>query len=258
MAADHAVVDVFNRTGQGPFVIVCEHASNEMPPEFRRLGLDPKLLKAHIAWDPGARGVAEQLARLLDAPMIMPRVSRLIHDCNRPQGSEDAIPVKSEIFEIPGNRNLTPEQRQERGRRFYAPFHDALRQTILDKSRSGLSPILVTIHSFTPVFKGKERTVELGILHDEDRRLADSILTIAEKKAEVVVGRNRPYGPADGVTHTLRVHALPLGLLNVMIEIKNDLIRDKTAQARMAKRLSRYLDEALTLTAPENRVAGHA
>jgi predicted N-formylglutamate amidohydrolase len=258
MAADHAVVDVFNRTGEGPFVVVCEHASNEIPPEFRGLGLDPKLLKAHIAWDPGARGVAEQLARLLDAPLIMPRVSRLIHDCNRPQGSEDAIPVKSETFEIPGNRNLTPEQRQGRGRRFYAPFHDALRKTIRDKIGSGHSPILVTIHSFTPVYEGKTRRVELGILHDEDRRLADSILTVAEKKAEMVVGRNRPYGPEDGVTHTLQVHALPLGLLNVMIEIKNDLIRDKTAQTRLAKRLSRYLDEALAGMAPKNRVAGHA
>lgn len=258
MAADHAVVDVFNRTGQGPFVIVCEHASNEIPPEFRSLGLDPELLKAHIAWDPGARGVAEQLARLLDAPLIMPRVSRLIHDCNRPQGSEDAIPVKSEIFDIPGNRNLTPQQRQDRGWRFYAPFHDVLRETVLDKARSGDSPILVTIHSFTPVYKGKTRSVELGILHDEDRRLADSILTVAKKTAEMVIGRNRPYGPEDGVTHTLQVHALPRGLLNVMIEIKNDLIRDKAAQTRMAKRLARYLDEALALMTTEDRVAGHA
>lgn len=258
MASGHAVVEVFNREGAGPFVLACDHASHQIPAEFGNLGLDPALLQAHIAWDPGARGVAKELARILDAPLILPRVSRLVHDCNRPAGSADAVPVKSDIFEIPGNRDLTPEQRQDRGRRFYAPFHDTLHAILQSQISAGRAPILVTIHSYTPVYQGTVRAVELGIVHDEDARFADAILTIAGNNAELVAGRNDPYGPEDGVTHTLRVHALPLGLLNVMIEIKNDLIRDEPAQIRMARRLSGYLNEALASMDSENKAAGHA
>ncbi len=258
MGPDHPVFEVVNRGGAGPFVLTCEHASNEIPAEFRNLGLDPVLLTTHIAWDPGAKEVAQEMARLLDAPLILPRVSRLVHDCNRPEGSADATPVTSEIHDIPGNRDLTPEQRQDRGRRFYAPFHAAVREIIRIKMGTGCSPILVTIHSFTPVYKGTTRDVELGILHDEDARLADALLAVAEKKTEMVPGRNDPYGPEDGVTHTLRHHALPAGFLNVMIEIRNDLIGSGPAQKQMANRLSGYLNEALASMGADNRAAGHA
>lgn len=258
MASGHAVVEVINRGAAGPFVLACDHASNQIPAEFGNLGLDPALLQSHIAWDPGAREVAEELARLLDAPLILPRVSRLIHDCNRPLGSADAVPVKSEIYEIPGNRDLTLEQRQGRGQRFYAPFHDTLRAILASRISAGRAPILVTIHSFTPVYQGSVRTVELGIVHDEDARFADAILAVAGDSVGLVVGRNDPYGPEDGVTHTLRAQALPLGLLNVMIEIKNDLIGDATAQAWMARCLAGCLTGALARVGPKKEAASHA
>jgi len=245
LASEQAGIEVFNEGGEGPFVLACEHATNEIPEEFENLGLDDTLLTNHIAWDPGARAVAEELARLLDAPLVMPRVSRLVCDCNRPHGSPDATPAKSEIYEIPGNRDLTPEQREDRARRFYDPFRDALERALRARLQSLPPPILVTIHSFTPVFKGKARDVQIGILHDEDARLANAMLDIVEREAALVVGRNRPYGPEDGVTHTLRFHALPLGLFNVMIEIRNDLVSDPEAQRSMAVRLQGYLTRAL-------------
>ncbi len=61
----------------------------------------------------------------------------------------------------------------------------------------------------------------------------------------MVVHRNRPYGPQDGVTHTLVEHGVSRGLLNVMLEIRNDLIGDSASQAAMARWLSRCLAEAL-------------
>jgi predicted N-formylglutamate amidohydrolase len=257
-APDHTVVDIVNRGGAGPFVLACDHASNYIPPEFDNLGLDPELLNEHIAWDPGAKEVALEMARLLDALLVLPRVSRLVHDCNRPAGSEDATPVTSENYQIPGNKGLTQEQRQDRGRRFYGPYHQALGDVIAGRSNIGCTAILVTIHSFTPVYKGKTRNVELGIVHDDDARLADALLAVAEKRGEMAAARNRPYGPQDGVTHTLCQHALPLGLLNVMIEIRNDLIADAPAQSRMAQRLSGYLNEALASMDADDRASRHA
>jgi len=252
------MVEVFNRRGAGPFVLACDHASNRIPAEFGTLGLSPALLQEHIAWDPGAREVAERMARLLDAPLVLPRVSRLVHDCNRPEGSAEATPVKSEIYDIPGNRDLTPEQRQDRGRRFYAPFHATLREIIAERLASRHAVVLVTVHSFTPVYQGQTRTLELGILHDEDARFADAMLSIAEQKADLAVSRNQPYGPEDGVTHTLRHQALPLGLLNVMLEIRNDLISEPPAQTRMAACLAGYLSEALASFNLKEKAANHA
>jgi predicted N-formylglutamate amidohydrolase len=258
LASFPAFVEVFNPAGEGPYVLCCDHASNEIPAEFANLGLDPGLLTEHIAWDPGAREVAVELARRLDAPLVIPRVSRLVHDCNRPGGSVDAMPEESAGITIPGNRGLSPGDRRDRARRFYEPFHDALDKAIRGKIDAGLLPILVTVHSFTPVYQGRVRSVELGIVHDDDRRLADALLAVAERSAELAARRNDPYGPADGVTHTLQRHALRLGLLNVMIEITNDLIRDEAGQTRMAQRLEAYLGEALAGFAPEPGTARHA
>ena len=215
---DPPAFELVNPNGRSKTVLICDHASNRIPLRLGDLGLGPEPLMDHIAWDPGARPVAEALARLLDAPLIMPQASRLVCDCNRPHGSADATPARSEIYEIPGNRDLTLEQREARARRFYEPFREAVDRTLRHRLQSCGAAILVTIHSFTPIFKGKARDIQLGILHDADSRLADAVLEIVEKEAGLIVGRNQPYGPEDGVTHTLRFHALPLGVLNVMIE----------------------------------------
>ena len=50
-----------------------------------------------------------------------------------------------------------------------------------------------------------------------------------------------PVTRANGVTHTLAAHAIPRGLLNAMIEIRNDLIADPAGQQAMAERLSRWV-----------------
>lgn len=237
-------VDVTNAGGAGPFLIVCEHASNAMPPEYGSLDLDAAALQSHIAWDPGALEVARQMSILLDAPLVAQRFSRLLYDCNRPPDEESSIPAASEIYRVPGNEGLSAEERDARAGRFYHPFRVALAKAIDGRLSP---PAIVTIHSFTPVYHGVSREVEIGILHDEDLRLADAVLAAASKSDGFVVRRNEPYGPQDGVTHTLRVHALPRRLLNVMIEIRNDLIATAENQTAVAARLAGWLSQALAV-----------
>ena len=242
----HDAVEVVNPHGAGDVVFVCEHASNAIPAEFGDLGLGPAALREHIAWDIGAREVAGLLAERFDGPLVASTVSRLVYDCNRPPEAESAVAAQSERFAIPGNAALTAGERQARATRFYAPFRDALR-TVLD-ARAGRSrpPALVTVHSFTAVYLGVPREVEIGILHDADARLADALLAAMDDGAHIA--RNEPYGPQDGVTHTLREHAVPRGLLNVMIEIRNDLIADAAGVALWAERLGAALAAALAET----------
>lgn len=235
---DKSVVRVSRSDGQAPIVLVCEHASLHIPPELDDLGLDDAARRSHAAWDIGALGVARAMSRRLDAVLVASAVSRLVYDCNRPPEAPDAIPEQSEVFAIPGNAGLSLVERRRRVGAYYEPFRDALAAEIARKA----DPVLVTIHSFTPVYHGKARAVEIGVLHDADSRLADALLEVADRYD---VQRNAPYGPDDGVTHTLKLHALPGGRLNVMIEIRNDLIRSEAAEEAMAETLSAWVARAL-------------
>lgn len=230
--------------GQSPVLLICEHAVADIPEEFENLGLGAKDLNSHIAWDPGAFDTARGLSDRLNAPLVFSTVSRLVYDCNRPPSAESAIPAQSETTPVPGNANLSDAERSARVARFYHPFETLLAKTL--DTRPAPS-VLVTIHSFTPVYRGKPRSVEIGILHDRDSRFADALLQVADGYA---IERNAPYGPEDGVTHTLCHHALPRGFLNVMIEIRNDLIATPEDCARMADTLKGWLSAALELCAP--------
>ena len=240
--SDDGHVMVTNSKGQSPVVVVCEHASCFIPSTYDDLGLTGDALQSHAAWDPGALGVSKGLSERLDAKLVASGVSRLVYDCNRPPSAPDAMPHQSEAFKIPGNMGLTAAQRQVRVDNYYEPFRAALAETIDITSM----PVIVTIHSFTPIYHGEKRAVEIGILHDSDTRLADAMLEISSRHTDTLVLRNAPYGPEHGVTHTLKEHALSNGHLNVMLEIRNDLIKTAQQQDSIADAIANWLSDALT------------
>jgi len=233
-------VQILNPAGASCVVLVCEHASHFMPPEFSNLGLTGDTLTSHIAWDPGARAVAERMSRALDAKLVVSCVSRLIYDCNRPPTAPDAMPEKSEDTVIPGNQNLSGRDKDSRCEKYYRPFQRALSGTVSQANH----PVIITVHSFTPIYRDQHRAVEIGVLHDTDTRLADAMITSASRHTDLNVERNQPYGPTDGVTHTLTEHAIPGRHLNVMLEIRNDLIATVEQQDAVATSLAAWLLDA--------------
>lgn len=243
-AEDGPAVEIIGADRSGD-VVVCEHAANRIPAALDDLGLDEDALASHIAWDPGALAVAARLADLLDAPLVAARFSRLIYDCNRPPDSPEAALARSEATDVPGNQNLDASAMARRAGEIYRPFSHALSELIESRIAAGARPAIITIHSFTPVYLGVRRETELGILHDDDTRLADAMLERAEATTGLRTARNDPYGPEHGVTHTLKAQALPRGLLNVMLEIRNDLIAETAAQERIADDLAALLRESL-------------
>ncbi len=241
-----------NPVGRSPVVLVCEHASCHIPAEFADLGLAPEARRSHVAWDPGALEVARALSRVLDAPLVASTVSRLVYDCNRPPEAPDSTPARSEVFDIPGNAGLDAAARRRRAALYYEPFRALLHETLSAPGRR----TLVTVHSFTPVYMGRRREVELGILHDADSRLADEMLRLAPTHCRMRAWRNAPYGPEDGVTHTLRVHGLSRGIPNVMLEIRNDLIADEASQQKAGQCLAALLAAALEALGIDTRPEG--
>jgi predicted N-formylglutamate amidohydrolase len=241
LVGDEAPVVLVNGGGRSPYVLISEHASNRLPKMLGTLGLPESDLERHIAWDIGAEKVARLLSRLIEAPLVLQRYSRLAYDCNRPPDSADAMPEISETTHIPGNRNLSPDEKLTRTREIYRPFHAAIADLLDRRAADGTRSMVVTIHSFTPVYKGKPRAVELGILYDRDTGLADKLIT---SFPTVDARRNEPYGPDDGVLHTLNLHAAPRGLRHAMIEIRNDFLLDERGQVEWAERLSASLVHA--------------
>jgi predicted N-formylglutamate amidohydrolase len=241
LEGDDDPVVMVNGGGRSPYVLISEHASNRLPTTLGTLGLPESDLERHIAWDIGAEKVARLLSRRIDAPLVLQRYSRLAYDCNRPPDVADAIPEISETTHIPGNRNLSLDARLVRIHEIYRPFHAAIADVLDRRAAEGTRSLVVTIHSFTPVYKGKPRAVELGVLHDRDTRLGDQLIT---GFPTVDARRNEPYGPADGVLHTLNLHAAPRGLKHAMIEIRNDFLLDERGQGEWAERLSAALAHA--------------
>ena len=232
-------VHVEGAPGVSPVLFLCEHASNHFPGEFGDLGLSDDVRQSHVTWDPHALTIARRLAGGFNAPLVSGGASRLIYDCNRPPEAPDAVPEQSEIYAIPGNQALSEAAREARVEGIYRPFCQAVDDTIA----ASAPQVIVTIHTFTPVYFNRPRSVEIGILHDSDSRLADAML--ARGVGGYDTRRNDPYGPEHGVTHSLRLHAIARGLLNVMIEVRNDLTPDEDRMTRLCRALSRSLGGAL-------------
>ncbi len=224
-------------------LIVCEHASCRIPASLGDLGLPSDVLCSHIAWDPGALGVAFELAKIMDAPLVHGQISRLVYDCNRPPEAHDSIPARSEVHDIPGNADLSDAERQARIDQVYVPFRDHLSGEIT--ARRGHLDLMVTVHSFTPVYHGAPRPVELGILHGRDDRFAQAMLAAKPAEFEYDVRLNEPYAASDGVAHTLDIQGVNNGLLNVMLEIRNDLITTADDQTAWATVLAPWLHATL-------------
>ena len=246
-ASEGVAVTVENASGRSPVLLVCEHASFRLPASLGTLGLSPEAGTAHIAWDPGALAIARKLSSRFDAALVFQNFSRLVYDCNRPPESPDAMPVVSEVFEIPGNRSMSPAERQARIDEIYRPWQRTLAETLASRKAEGRETVVVTMHTFTPVYKGVPRSVEIGILHDRDARMADAMLAAAMRQHRYRVERNAPYGPADGVTHTLVEHGLANGLQNVMIEVRNDLVKEEAGQEAVAAFLADLIREGISV-----------
>jgi predicted N-formylglutamate amidohydrolase len=213
------------------------------------LGISEATRMAHAAWDIGAlalsRGLAPHLARACGgAVLVHAPLSRLVYDLNRAPNHPGAMPEVSEVHEVPGNRNLTPDQRIARTMAIHQPFHATLSDEIMQLLARGRRPVLLAVHSFTPVYHGRHRDVEFGILMDDDEALAHAILDAAQGSG-LDTRINEPYSAKGDVAHTTRTHAGPTRLRSALLELRHDLIADARAQAAMAERLAPILIRAL-------------
>ena len=222
----------------GLWTITCDHAANTVPDFVNdgTLGLPDSEMQRHIAYDIGAAGVAQALGKALNSPVICSNFSRLVIDPNR---GEDDPTLLMKLYDgtlIPANRHADLEDRLQH---CYRPYHAALSDLA---ARPGTA--LLSIHSFTPQLKGRPpRPWQIGVLSADDRRLADPLIARLHAEPDLTVGDNEPYsGHLRG--DAIDRHALQHGRPNVLIELRNDLIKVSKDQTAWANRLAPILDAA--------------
>lgn len=230
-------------------LLICEHASNHVPDDLGQLGVPEGEFSRHIAYDIGAAAVTRHLAAHLGAPAVLTRFSRLVIDPNRGRADPTLVMRLSDGAVVPGNARIDEAGKEERIRRFYAPFDAAVDAAVDRATDAGVPPSIVTIHSFTACWRGYMRPWHVGILWDRDDRMSVPLIAgLRADPAGLTVGDNEPYGgglPGD----TIDRHAIARGLPNALVEIRQDLIALEPGQIEWAARFARLLR-------PPDRTAG--
>jgi predicted N-formylglutamate amidohydrolase len=230
-----------NADGRSPFLFTSDHYGRLVPKVLGDLGLPESELARHIAWDIGIAGVAEALSNHLDAHLIAQRYSRLVIDCNRPPGAASSIPILSEATTVPGNEGISREAAEIRRREVFDPYHRRIDEAIEQRLRDKRPTILVSLHSFTPVYAGIARPWHIAALYQRDTTLPPLLLRAFRAEGDLVIGDNEPYAVNDATDYTIPVHGEARGLINSGIEIRQDLIADPSGQRQWAERLARIL-----------------
>ena len=235
-----------NAAGGSPFLLTCDHYGRLTPQSLGDLGMPAGELTRHIAWDIGIGGVAEALSKQLGAHLIAQRYSRLVIDCNRPPDAPGSIPRISEATTIPANEALGRDAAELRRHAIFDPYHRRIAEIIDARLREDVPTVLVSLHSFTPVYAGIARPWHIGTLYQRDTRLPQLLLKLLRGEGDLVVGDNEPYAVSDETDYTIPVHGEARGLMNTGIEIRQDLIADQAGQQQWADRLARIFGEMET------------
>jgi predicted N-formylglutamate amidohydrolase len=251
--------DAFRRIEGDPgagLLILCDHAENSLPERYGTLGLRAEDLNRHIAYDLGAAGVAERLARSLRAPAVLSCYSRLLIDPNRGLDDPTLIMQLSDGLIVPGNLGLDDAEIAARVHRYYLPYHRAIEAAVRAAVTAGKPPVIVSVHSFTQAWKGVKRPWHVSVLWDKDPRLALPLLAGLRAIPGIEVGDNAPYsGQLKG--DTLYRHATLRGLAHALIELRQDVILSPEAQAEWAGRLASVLGDIMRAGGPLHAIELH-
>jgi predicted N-formylglutamate amidohydrolase len=223
-----AVEDIAGPLDAG-VLLLCDHASNHLPAVYRDLGLAGADLERHIAFDIGAAHITRRLAARLDAPALLTKFSRLLIDANRGEDDPTLVMRLSDGRIVPGNARIDAGEIDLRRKTYWQPYRSAIAGTIAAMSEKGPHPAIISIHTFTPVWRGRPRPWDIAALWDDDARLAQPLMTALAARG-FCVGDNEPY---DGALRgdTLYEQVTLRGLAGVLIEIRQDLV-DAPAKAQ--------------------------
>jgi len=247
MDVGQAATEIYRSDGNLRFLILCDHASNHIPEHYHDLGVSRESLKTHIAYDIGAAEIARSLSDRLQCPAVLSCFSRLIIDPNRGQDDPTLVMKLSDGEIIPGNRNVDRfrdyDELEARLATFYRPYDQAISAAIDKALAAGDVPILLSVHSFTPSWKGQDRPWQGAILWDQDARLRNHMINYFEAKPDICFGDNEPYS-GRLKNDCMNRHATSRGLAHGLIEIRQDIASSPELREKWIVYLSEIMQRA--------------
>ncbi len=229
----------------GGCVLICDHATNRMPPGYGGLGVSADQMERHIAYDIGAGAVTMRLSELLGAPAVLANFSRLLIDPNRGEDDPTLIMELSDGAVVPGNARLASDERERRLALYYAPYHAAIERTIDAAIACGRPPAVLSIHTFTESWRGRARPWHGAVLWDKDPRFAQALIAGLARDTDLVIGDNEPYNGRLR-NDCMYKHGTARGLAHALVEIRQDLVREAAGQEAWAARLAGVVRELLS------------
>jgi predicted N-formylglutamate amidohydrolase len=235
------VVEVVEGEPHAAVVLTCEHASNHLPQPWSWPPGDRWIVGTHWAWDLGIAEVTRDLARLMGAPAVLARFTRLLCDVNRPGDAETLFRTIADGHRVQLNEALSDAERALRLERFHAPYHAAVDELVGRHPRAAV----LSMHSFTPVYEaGPPRPMELGVLFDREEevshRIAESLARDGWK-----VALNEPYSGKDGLIYSAERHAARHERRALELEVRNDVASDPHRRPALVRSLRHALEHAL-------------
>lgn len=213
---------IINPESTSDLILTCEHASALIPEQYQNLGLKEKDLQTHIARDKGCGGLTVALAQKLGCCAFLGKYSRLLIDLNRRENEEELIVSVSDKKIIPGNENISDEEKQHRLNTYYRPYYQAVFDKIASLKKQGIQPRLFSVHGFTPQLKGGTfRPWHAGILYMEQTPLSQRLLKGLSAYSELKIDSNVPYDLRKYNTGASVICGAEQGLDNALIEIRD-------------------------------------
>lgn len=234
--------EVLNPGGSFPGLIVCDHASSEVPAEYRNLGLGEEDLDKHIGIDIGIADVVRTLCQRLDATAVLTRYSRLLLDCNRWIEDPRLILAESDGILVPGNSDVTEAEKAQRAEAYFWPYHGAVSEALANLVVREQHPFIVSLHSCTRRLGQELRPWDAGTIWHESNVLSDALIAALAQRGDLKLGDNQPYSGIGG-TFTIDYHSWSTGIPACGLEVTNDLLSTPEGRSEWSDRLTDALGD---------------
>ncbi|MEM7433922.1 MAG: N-formylglutamate amidohydrolase [Myxococcota bacterium] len=234
MASSDAV-ELIDGNYRSRVVLTCEHAGSALPAPWSWPEADLRLIGTHWSCDLGADSLTRNLAEALGAPAVVSRFTRLLVDPNRPLDSDTLFRSEADGLPVELNTSITTADRERRIREYYQPYHAAATQMV---QRSD-AEIVFGIHTFTRLYEGDARSIELGVLFDYEEHLGNALVAHLQD-AGFVAAANQPYSGKAGLAYSPVLHAQQFDRRALEIEARQDLVVEPDFAARLVVALQAF------------------
>ncbi len=231
-------------------VLTCEHGGKEIPEKYLPLfAKAQEALNSHRGMDLGALDLFHHLSKLAFFRRSS-SISRLLIELNR------SLRLKSLFSEF--TTGLSKEEKSELIEVYYFPYRLEVEKEISELIDRGEEVLHLSVHSFTPEWKGEIRKADIGLLYDPSKasekefckRFKQQLLLRAPS---LKVRFNYPYlGIADGFPTYLR-ERFPTNYSGIELEVNQGFAHHNKMELELKTLIFDGLEKSIkNYKGPEN------